>query len=121
MTYNIINEPEEAKRYEFVVAKPLDEEGTYLFIGMYRNGFEADSRARDCGAVIFHNVQIQGYQEPPKPKKYFKISRMVEDVFEANSADEAEQFFYENESCGCYDSDPVITEITKEEFDNYWT
>jgi hypothetical protein len=73
MTYNIINEPEDAKRYEFVVARPLDEEGTYLFIGMYKDGFEADQKARAEGAVVFHNVRIQGYASP-KPKKFYQFT-----------------------------------------------
>ena len=68
---NIINQPEEAKRYEFVVAKPLDyEEETFLFIGMYKDGFEAEQAALHNNAVIIHDVRIRGYKEPSRERHY---------------------------------------------------
>lgn len=71
MTYNIIDEPKEAERYEFVVIKPVDYvEDIYLFVGMYKDGSEAEQAARDNNAIIIHNVQIQGYKEPSKKRHY---------------------------------------------------
>lgn len=64
MNITIINEPDEAKNYEFVVAAPMDEENTYLFEGMFTDGFMAEKCAAECNGIIFHNVRIQGYKKP---------------------------------------------------------
>lgn len=106
MTYNIINEPEEAKRYEFVVAKPMDDEDTYLFIGMYKNVGEAEKAARDNGATIIHNVRIQGYEEPSKERHYTFSGTWSWDCF-AESKEEAitkwEEAYYDDYEIDDYD------------------
>lgn len=93
MTYNIINEPEEAERYEFVVAKPVDYVAdTYLFIGMYKNGHEAEQAARDNNAIIMHNVRIQGYKEPPKEHHYTFSGTWCWDCFAESKEDAIAQW-----------------------------
>lgn len=107
MTYNIINEPEEAKRYEFVVVKPLDCMEEYLFIGMYKDGFEAEQAARNNGAIIIHNVRIQGYEEPSKERHYMFSGTWYWDCY-AESEEEAiaqwEEAYCEDYALGDYDS-----------------
>lgn len=56
--YNLVNAPEYASHYEFVVAREVD--GDYWFWGAYTDGFKADKIAHEIGGVIFHNVRIQG-------------------------------------------------------------
>lgn len=108
MTYNIINEPEEAKRYEFVVVKPMDDEtNAYLFIGMYKDGFEAEQAARNNDAIIIHNVQIQGYKEHPKERHYQFSGTWYWDCL-AESKEEAiakwEEAYYDDYEIDDYDS-----------------
>ena len=57
---NLINAPEYADRYEFVVAREID--NNLWFWGAYANGFKADAVAREIRGVVIHNVRIQGYQ-----------------------------------------------------------
>lgn len=104
----IINQPEEAKRYEFVVAKPLDyEEETFLFIGMYKDGFEAEQAAIRNNAVIIHDVRIQGYKEPPKERHYTFSGTWCWDCY-AESKEEAiakwEESYIEDYELEDYDS-----------------
>ena len=60
LNLNLINAPEYADHYEFVVARKID--GDLWFWGAYSNGFKADAVAREVGGIIIHNVRIQGYQ-----------------------------------------------------------
>lgn len=55
---NLMNMPEYANDYEFVVAREID--GDYWFWGAYENGFKADQIAYEIGGVVIHNVRIQG-------------------------------------------------------------
>ena len=55
---NLMNMPEYADHYEFVVAREVD--GDYWFWGAYENGFKADKIACEIGGVVIHNVRIQG-------------------------------------------------------------
>ena len=108
MTYNIINEPEEAKRYEFVVAKPIDyEEETYLFMGMFKDGFKAEQVARRNNAVVIHDVRIQGYKEPSRERHYTFSGTWVWDCC-AESKEEAiakwEESYIEDYELEDYDS-----------------
>lgn len=57
---NLINAPEYASHYEFVVVREID--GNLWFWGAYSNGFKADHAAREIDGVVIHNVRIQGYQ-----------------------------------------------------------
>ena len=57
---NILNMPEYADHYEFVVAREID--GDYWFWGAYSDGFKAEQVAMEIGGVIIHNVRIQGYK-----------------------------------------------------------
>ena len=57
---NLINAPESAYHYEFVVARKVDNDLWYW--GAYADGFKADKVAREIGGIIIHNVRIQGYQ-----------------------------------------------------------
>ena len=68
MIINIINEPETAKDYEFVVGSPIDDERTYFFQGMFKNGYDAEQCAKKCNGIVFHNVRIQGKRKSPKEK-----------------------------------------------------
>lgn len=71
MVINILNEPPEAKDYEFIVAIPFDEDaGTYMFQGMYENGYFAEQKAIEVGGIIFHNPQIMGKRAPKKEMFY---------------------------------------------------
>ena len=54
----IINCPEYAKDYEFVVVTLIDSD--YWFWGAYSNGFKADRIAHEIGGLVIHNVRIQG-------------------------------------------------------------
>lgn len=54
------NQPEYASRYEFVVARMVDDE--LWFYGAYRDGFKADQVASEVYGIVIHNVRIQGYQ-----------------------------------------------------------
>ncbi len=92
MTINIINEPNEARNYEFVVAAPMSEEDTYLFKGMFADGFMAEKCATECGGIIFHNVRIQGYK---KPKNHYLVTISYCREIEAESEDEAYDKFDE--------------------------
>ena len=55
---NLVNCPEYANHYEFVVVREVD--GDLWFWGAYANGFKADRVAREIGGLIVHNVRIQG-------------------------------------------------------------
>ena len=57
---NIINAPEYANHYEFVVVREIDND--LWFWGAYSDGFKADKAAREIGGIIIHNVRIQGFQ-----------------------------------------------------------
>lgn len=56
----IMNMPEYANHYEFVVAREID--GELWFWGAYADGFKADQVAHDVAGVVIHNVRIQGYK-----------------------------------------------------------
>lgn len=56
--YNLVNAPEYASHYEFVVAREID--GDYWFWGAYADGFKADQIAHEIDGIIIHNVRIQG-------------------------------------------------------------
>lgn len=55
---NLMNMPEYANDYEFVVAREID--GDFWFWGAYENGFKADQIAHEIGGVVIHDVRIQG-------------------------------------------------------------
>ena len=50
------NQPEYASRYEFVVARMVDDE--LWFYGAYRDGFKADQVASEVYGIVIHNVRI---------------------------------------------------------------
>jgi len=55
----ILNKPDYADDYEFIVARKID--GQYYYYGAYRWGYEADNTASAFkNGVVFHNVRIQG-------------------------------------------------------------
>ncbi len=58
--FNLMNAPESASHYEFVVAREID--GDLWYWGAYRDGWKADQVAYGIGGVVIHNVKIQGYQ-----------------------------------------------------------
>ena len=58
----IINEPEMAANYEFVVVKE-DDDGNLLYDSHYADGFCAEKRCLEIGGVIVHNVRIQGVRK----------------------------------------------------------
>ena len=58
--YNLVNVPEYANHYEFIVVRLVD--GAYWFWGAYADGFKAEQVALEVGGVIVHNVRIQGYK-----------------------------------------------------------
>lgn len=60
LNLNLINAPEYAYHYEFVVAREVD--GDYWFWGAYSDGFKAEQVALEIGGVVIHNVRIQGYE-----------------------------------------------------------
>ena len=55
---NLMNMPEYANDYEFVVAREID--GDYWFWGAYEDCFKADRIAHEIGGVVIHDVRIQG-------------------------------------------------------------
>jgi hypothetical protein len=55
----IYNRPETPYRYEFEVVIPVEED-TYMHIGFYTNGFEAEKKALMVGGIIIHDVRVQG-------------------------------------------------------------
>ena len=55
---NLINAPEYASHYEFVVAREID--GDYWFWGAYADGFKASTVACEIDGIIIHNVRIHG-------------------------------------------------------------
>ena len=55
---NLMNMPEYANDYEFVIAREVD--GDYWFWGAYEDGFKADRIANEIGGVVIHDVRIQG-------------------------------------------------------------
>lgn len=57
-TLNIINAPDDAFDYEFVVAREVD--GDLWFWGKFTDGFKAEQVALEVGGLIIHNVRIQG-------------------------------------------------------------
>lgn len=57
-TLNIINAPDDAFDYEFVVAREVD--GDLWFWGKFTDGFKAEQVALEIGGLIIHNVRIQG-------------------------------------------------------------
>ena len=56
----LVNVPENAKKYEFIVARECGD--CLWFYGAYKDGFKADQVAYEIGGVVVHNVRIQGYQ-----------------------------------------------------------
>ena len=60
MNLNLINAPESANHYEFVVAREVDDSLWYW--GAFADGHKAEQVAREVGGIIIHNVSIQGYQ-----------------------------------------------------------
>ena len=56
---NLMNAPESASHYEFVVAREID--GDFWYWGAYSDGWKADQVAYEIGGVVIHNVRIQGY------------------------------------------------------------
>lgn len=60
MNLNLINAPDYAYHYEFVVARQVEDD--LWFWGAYSDGFKAERAAREIGGVIIHNVRIQGYE-----------------------------------------------------------
>lgn len=57
---SIINIPDNAKHYEFMVVRKVDED--YWYWGAYADGFKAYAVAQEVNGVVIHNVRIQGYQ-----------------------------------------------------------
>lgn len=57
---NLMNAPESASHYEFVVAREIDSD--FWYWGAYSDGWKADQVAYEIGGVVIHNVRIQGYQ-----------------------------------------------------------
>lgn len=57
---NLINAPEYASHYEFIVAREIN--NNLWFWGAYSNGFKADKVAHEIGGEVIHNVRIQGYK-----------------------------------------------------------
>ena len=57
-TLNVLNAPDDAFDYEFVVVRQID--GDYWFWGKYTDGFKAEQAAIEIGGLIIHNVRIQG-------------------------------------------------------------
>lgn len=55
---NILNAPDYADDYEFVVVRELD--GALWFWGAFADGFKAEQVALEVGGLIVHNVRIQG-------------------------------------------------------------
>lgn len=55
---NILNMPEYANDYEFVVVRKIDD--YFWFWGAYAEGYKAERIARDIDGLIVHNVRIQG-------------------------------------------------------------
>ena len=55
---NVLNAPDDAFDYEFVVVRKID--GDYWFWGKYTDGFKAEQAALEIGGLIIHNVRIQG-------------------------------------------------------------
>lgn len=55
---NLINAPDYASDYEFVVARQIDD--ALWFWGAFADGFKAEQVALEVGGVIIHNVRIQG-------------------------------------------------------------
>ena len=92
---NIINYPEDADNYEFVVITPTTS-GEMLYIGSFTNGLAAERSALACQGVVIHNVRINGYKAPPKHKYSFKGTWFWE--CEATSREAAIDKF-ENECC----------------------
>ena len=61
MEIKINNQPAEASKYEFIVARKCD--GEWWYWGAYKNGFHAADAAAEIGGVVFHNCRINGYKE----------------------------------------------------------
>lgn len=55
---NLMNMPEYANHYEFVVVREVDDD--FWFWGAYADGFKAEKIAREIDGLIVHNVRIQG-------------------------------------------------------------
>ena len=60
MNLNLINVPDYAYHYEFVVARQVEDD--LWFWGAYSDGFKAEKAACEIGGVVIHNVRIQGYE-----------------------------------------------------------
>lgn len=91
MQMNIINEPETAKDYEFIVVQEVDND-TWLFIGAYENGFDAEEKAKSVGGVIIHNVRIQGKRKKIEKKRYEFSGTWYWDCWAKNEEDAIRQF-----------------------------
>ena len=57
---NILNAPEDAFNYEFIVCREIDSD--LWFWGKYSDGFKAEQVALEIGGIIIHNVRIQGFK-----------------------------------------------------------
>lgn len=110
----ILNKPEDARYYEFVVVEPSDQKNNvYHFRGMYDNADEAEQKAKQCGGLIIHNVMIQGCN---KPKKYYYVSLFS--VIEATDEEEAQNIFEDYISSGGW-GDIEVRRATQEEINIY--
>lgn len=69
---DIRNMPAEAANYEFVVAIPNGDH--YAFLGMYTDGYEAETTAFKHGGIVIHNVRIHGYQKSKRKEKYYTFN-----------------------------------------------
>ena len=56
----ILNAPDDAFNYEFVVVREID--GDLWYWGRYADGFKAEQTALGIGGIVIHNVRIQGYR-----------------------------------------------------------
>lgn len=90
MTFNIINCPDDANLYEFIVVRKMSKD-EYLYIGKYTNEETAKRIAQERqDGIIIHNTAIKG-----KRKRRFVLSLDVEYDVEVDSAEEAKEKFLE--------------------------
>lgn len=88
MTFNIINCPDDAKYYEFIVVRPCDED-EYVYVGKCTAEEAAKRIAQECGdGIIIHNTAIKG-----RRKRRFVLTLDVEADYEADCAAEAKEMF----------------------------
>ena len=58
---NILNAPEDAFDYEFVVCRKID--NNYWYWGHYTDCLKAEQIATEIGGIIIHNMRIQHYKK----------------------------------------------------------